>query len=255
VNDAYPAPDPAGPTGGPPRPGAAQRWNFLGLLVVLGVLFVVYPALHDLPAGTAAFLAVKVVVFLACGRIIFRGRGNVAAAVVLGVPVLAAGVAVLVVPQSARAPVATAGHVFGALFLGFAVVVMLRMIYRQREVSLDGVFGGISAYVLLAIGFAHAYAVMEAVAPGSFRADDASADHLRDPQRADFLFIMYSLLTQTTVGTDALAPASRTAQAIAAVQGVAGQFYLAIIVADLVGKRMSQVLTEQPSRPPGYRVR
>jgi hypothetical protein len=231
--------------------GTQRTWNFLGLLIVLGVLFVLYPAFHDYPAGPTVFTVVKVAVFLACVRVIFRSRGNAAVAVVLGVPLIAAGAGVLVVPEPARTPVATIGHVFGALFLGFTVVLVLRTIYREREVSLDGVFGGISAYVLLAVAFAHAYAVMEDAAPGSFRAAEGTDDQLRDPLRADFLFILYSLLTQTTVGTDALAPASRTAQAIAAVQGVVGQFYVAIIVADLVGKRMSQVLAEQPPRPPG----
>jgi hypothetical protein len=145
----------------------------------------------------------------------------------------------------------TAGHGFGALFFGFMVAVILRVLYRGQEVTLDGVFGGICGYVLLAVAFAHGYAVMEALAPGSFRPDEGSADEFRDPGSADFLFILYSLHTQTTAGIDALTPATRTAQAIAAVQGVIGQFYVAIIVADLVGKRMSQVLAEQPPRPPG----
>lgn len=234
-----------------PSPAAAGRWHFLGLLVTLAVLFVVYPSLHDLPAGPAAFLAVKAIVFMACGRVIFRGRGNVAVAAVLGAPVLAAGAALFFVPEAARAAVAAVGHLFGAAFLGFSVVVILRMVYRQKEVSLDGLFGGISAYVLLALAFAHAFAVMEVITPGSFRAAEGTVVQFRDPQRADFVFIMYSLLTLTTVGTDALAAASRTAQAIAAVEGVIGQFYIAIIVADLVGKRMSQVLAEQSSPPPG----
>jgi hypothetical protein len=248
TNDPQTGPNSAGMV---PTPAAAGRWHFLGLLVILAVLFVVYPGLHDLPAGPAAFLVVKVIVFAACGRVIFRGRGNVAVAAVLGAPVLAAAAALLVVPESARAAVATVGHLFGAAFLGFSVVVMLRMIYRQAEVSLDGVFGGISAYVLLAIAFAHAYAVMEVVSPGSFRPAEGTVVQFRDPQRADFVFIMYSVLTLTTVGTDALAATSRTAQAIAAVEGVIGQFYIAIIVADLVGKRMSQVLAAQSSPPPG----
>jgi hypothetical protein len=242
--------DPIGPPDWLPRLGAAHQWNFLGLLVVLGVLFVVYPTLHDLPAGPAAFLAVRVAVVLACFRVIFRGRGNLAAAVGLGGPMLAAGAADLVLPPTARGPVVAAGHGFGVLFIGFTVVVILRMIYRDRAVSLDGVFGGICGYVLLAMLFAHAYGVLEAVAPGSFRAAEGSPGGRWDPTRGDFEVVLFSLLTLTTVGSDVLTPASRTAQAIAAVEGVAGQFYIAIIVADLVGKRMSQVLAEQPPRPP-----
>ena len=46
--------------------------------------------------------------------------------------------------------------------------------------------------------------------------------------------------TMATVGYGDMAPASPSARGFAVVQAVLGQFYLAVVIADLVGKRVAQ---------------
>ena len=77
--------------------------------------------------------------------------------------------------------------------------------------------------------------------PGSFRGIDPGAGG----HRTHFLFTYFSFITLTTVGYGDITPGGDTARALALVESVAGQFYLAVLIADLVGKRVAQAVSAQ----------
>ena len=51
--------------------------------------------------------------------------------------------------------------------------------------------------------------------------------------------LYFSFATLTTVGYGDVAPASGPARSLSIAEAVVGQFYLAVLIADLIGKRVS----------------
>jgi hypothetical protein len=81
------------------------------------------------------------------------------------------------------------------------------------------------------------------VAPGSFGGLPPAAGG----PHAHFLLTYFSFVTLTTVGYGDITPAGDTARALAMIEAVAGQFYLAVLIAELVGKRLAQATS--PAHP------
>ena len=100
-------------------------------------------------------------------------------------------------------------------------------------------------YLLLGLGFAHLYCILKAAVPGSFRASDEILAQIRDEGRVHFQLTYFSFVTLTTVGYGDIAPAQEGARGLAVVEAMLGQFYMAVLLGELIGKRVSQVLSER----------
>ena len=75
--------------------------------------------------------------------------------------------------------------------------------------------------------------------------------HPIDPQPLFPILSYFSLITLSTVGYGDITPLSLQARLAAAAEGITGQFYLAILVARLVGMQMSQPSNQPPNQTPG----
>ena len=51
------------------------------------------------------------------------------------------------------------------------------------------------------------------------------------------------------MGYGDITPTGDTARSLSVVEAVTGQFYLAVLVAELIGKRVAQALTGNPAPP------
>ena len=111
----------------------------------------------------------------------------------------------------------------------YAIGVCLRRIITAREVDLDVIFGAAAVYLLLAVTWAVVFGIVEQLAPGSFALKQSASGG----QWIQFLY--YSLVTQTTLGYGDVTPISPVAQVWSALEATLGVFYLAILVARLVG--------------------
>jgi hypothetical protein len=63
------------------------------------------------------------------------------------------------------------------------------------------------------------------------------------------ILIYFSLTTLSTIGFGDITPLSLPARYAAIAEGITGQFYLAILVASLVGMRISRAATQSTSAP------
>jgi hypothetical protein len=227
------------------------RRRFLGPLIALGLLFVGYPALRGGFGGRVLYDVLLVVVLVTSLLIVFTKARHRLVGLLLAAPTLAGIVTGYAFPGLPRGPVVVAMHGFAALFFGFTVAVVLRTIYRERRVSQDSIYGAICGYLLIGVAFGHVYSLVEQVAPGSFRASDDLAAELRDPDRAHYVLTYFSVLTLMGAGFGDITPGTGTVRGVAVVEMVVGVFYVAVLIADLLSKRVSQVLAEQSPRPPG----
>jgi Ion channel len=138
-------------------------------------------------------------------------------------------------------------HVFMFAFFLFAAFAILRNVFRRREVSLDGVLAAVCGYLLAGAAFGNLYTVVELLHPGSFNFNSPIVQELHNWHSRRFLFGYFSLVTITSMGYGDVTPVSPAAASLTWMEAVFGQFYLAVVVAQLVGMR---IILESSGKPP-----
>jgi hypothetical protein len=110
---------------------------------------------------------------------------------------------------------------------------MLHFVFRERRLTVDGIFATVAAYLVVALLFAQVYLLMLTWNADSFVLPVAAAD--RAPHLLQIDMTYFSLVTLATVGYGDILPRSETARMMAMIEAVVGQFYVAVVVAAFVG--------------------
>src|SRR5262249_9976045 len=119
------------------------------------------------------------------------------------------------------------------LSAGVFVATMRRLledVFAPGAVSRDRLFGCVTVYVLIGLLWCHLYAIIAELSPGAFTGLEASSRTLRV---ADLAYFSFNLVT--TVALTNVLPVSRTAQMVVLLQEFAAVFYMAFVIARLVG--------------------
>jgi hypothetical protein len=127
------------------------------------------------------------------------------------------------------------------LFFGFVALTELRAVLRQRTVTRETISMSISVYLLFGLTWGFFYIVLFEFQPNAFSFGGAPTS---SELQITPILIYFSLTTIATVGYGDIAPPTLQARYAAVAEGIAGQFYLAILVARLVGMQMSQSAIE-----------
>jgi hypothetical protein len=120
----------------------------------------------------------------------------------------------------------------GALLLAI-VITILRQILAAPQVTLESIFGAISAYLIIGLMFSAFYAAMYFLNARHFFAHN-EAGNISD-------FQYFSFTTLTTLGYGDFTAAKSAGRAIAMLEAMTGQIFLTTLVAKLVA-------TFRPSR-------
>jgi hypothetical protein len=113
----------------------------------------------------------------------------------------------------------------------------LRAVLKQKEITREVISMSISTYLLLGLTCGLFYIVLHDLQPNAF--SFGSGGPLTEQQTIPIL-IYFSLTTLSTIGFGDITPITLRARYAAVAEGITGQFYLAILVARLVGMQMSQ---------------
>jgi hypothetical protein len=222
-----------------------MRWRFSVLLLTLLLLLVGYPLSHPFVESRLLFDVLLTLVFLAAATVVFQRRWSRFWGVLLGIPTLVLNWIGYTVPAAAQLPAAVGLHVCAALFLAFTTAVILLGVAEEKRISLDGLCGALGGYLLVGVLFGHLYCIAATVTADSFKGDAAPAPDL--PLGVlRFRLTYFSLITLTTVGYGDITPASDVARSLAVVEAVIGQFYIAVLIGQLVGLRVSQSTAGPP---------
>jgi hypothetical protein len=223
------------------------------LLAALIAAFAVRPLIGDTGASTALFGVALVLLLLVAlyninvdevvgerGRLLAQSRRRLIVGWVLATAAAGQRVAIFFV-QSRMLDLA--GSVCWLLFILFVTLGQLRSVLKQREVTGETICMAVSVYLLLGFTWALLYAIMFQVHPDSF--GGVTSGH-----PTEFLHIFpilgyFSLTTLSTIGFGDITPLTLQARYAAVAEGITGQFYLAILVARLVGMQMSQAASRQ----------
>lgn len=125
------------------------------------------------------------------------------------------------------------------LFFIVIVYLLLKQIATAREVNAEIILGSIIGYLLIGIIYSIFIAIIIDKDPGAFSMAHA---FVREPgESSDVSTPLYFVyVTLATVGYGDIVPLKPYARSIANLIAISGQFYIAIIVALLVGKFTSE---------------
>jgi hypothetical protein len=225
------------------------RRRYSVLLLAMFLVFVVHPLLGDIDLARWLYDLLFTAVFLAVFPVLFAHRGRRLAAVCLGLPTLVANWTGYAIPGVAPAPLAVFYHVAAAVFLGVTAAAILQTILGAKAISGDSLAGACCGYLLAGAAFGHLYCALEWVLPGSFRGPAELMSRLGDGYLRRPLLMYFSFTTLTTVGYGDIVPATPTARGLACLEAVIGQFYIAVVMAELIGLKVSQTVGGRRSDP------
>jgi hypothetical protein len=123
-------------------------------------------------------------------------------------------------------------------FVCYVLSVMMLNILKEKNVTRDTIFGSACVYMLFGFAFADLFVVSQIIEPQSFgQAIDIAPVGSEVKLVSDLSY--FSFVTLTTLGYGDLTPKTGTVQGLATLEAMLGQFYLAVLVARLVGLHLA----------------
>ncbi len=134
--------------------------------------------------------------------------------------------------------------------MAVSVFFVIGLVAKQRDVTADTVFGGICGYLLIGLVWSSIFSIIEHLTPGAFVIDGVAVSGLSEPTpgRRTFPQLTYfSFVTLTTLGYGDVAPITPQARTLSWLEAGAGQIYLAVLVARLVGLHIAHSMGRRAS--------
>ena len=164
--------------------------------------------------------------------------------IILVVPILVANWWSGLLPLQWTVYIASALYI---LFLCYISFFILRFIFETERISLDMIFAAICLYLYIGLIWMFIYIITEVSRPGSFSfATELPGDpeSLVHSLRSNFSYFSY--VTLSTLGYGDVTPLTRFARAWAILEALAGQFYLTLVVARLIGLAIANRRNDLP---------
>ena len=120
------------------------------------------------------------------------------------------------------------------------ILLLLVRVFRKGPVSGSRLQGAVAVYLLLGLGWAHAYVIFSRDHPHSFVTTESTP-----PTVAGWTY--FSFITLTTVGYGDIIPKAPVARMLAVGEALTGQLYLAVMLARLVALQVSSSI-ETPTQ-------
>lgn len=204
------------------------RQPSFAMVLVLAISLALYPFadvahwLHQLVQLLDIVAILMIVRVLRHSPVIFQSGW------IISLPLMVAQIAFMVAPKSSS--IALVLHALQVVFHGFAALALMSYVLRDYIITLDELFAIAAVYILLALMWASAYAVVLQL--------DASAIFINpsnNPKNyvsfADLVY--YSMTTLTSTGYGEITPVSPAARALSLLQQWLGVMFVAIVIARL----------------------
>ena len=210
-------------------------WRFAYLLGSLFLLILLHPLLAGHHWGPVLLdLFLSLVVIASVFAVSRQGATRMLFALLM-VPVLVARWLLYFIPSDW---VLVLGLGIGSVFIVLVAARILFYVVSQRSISTETILAALCVYLLFGVAWGLTYALLEQVTPGAFAFPQATPANAIQQQ-----LLYFSLVTLTTVGYGDISPQSPFAQALANLEAILGQIYLAVLVARLVGIQVAQSMT------------
>lgn len=207
------------------------RFQFLSILLI--VLFVVVPYFDY------SFLSdvVLSIVFFVALAAISEKRSLMFFTFGVGVAAMACAWAAL---WNVSIQLEIAANVFEIIFALIISYALLTHVFTAKIITRETVAGAICVYLFIGLLWSNIYSLHDIAQPDSF-SQRANVDELvyKNPHLRAAQFTYFSFVTLSTLGYGDITPQTRPARALAAMEAILGQLYLAVLIARLVGQQVS----------------
>ncbi len=234
----------------------ARHWRFVLVLLAAVLVSTGQPLVSDLIDGRMPF-DFSVALLIMAALLLTREPGtHRRTARALGVAAFISWCAAWLASDAYGSALLIVFQVLTACLFALTLGGIVRTILAGNATG-DAILAAVCGYLLLGIIWTLLYESIETAAPGSFRMElIAGDDHaVSAVDRSDLGY--FSFVTLSTVGFGDVLPTTRLTRTLAWIEAVAGQFYLAVLVAGLVGYRVSQgqrPANEASAQLPGERA-
>jgi voltage-gated potassium channel len=220
-----------------------EKHKHLLLLAATVVLIVIQPMVAY-EATSARIVHDLVVLVVAAGVlfVVFGEPWEKWVGVALAIPAVILTIALYTVPKGAAFGTQVAYHLVVALYFGFAVAVIVRDIFRRRAITSDEIFGALAGYLLFGIVWGSLYGLLDLIVPASFVVSPDVRWQLDDWHLRRALFNYVSFAVMATLGYSRVSPLTPLAHTLTWLEAIAAQFYLAVVIAQIVGTKIAQVV-------------
>jgi hypothetical protein len=224
------------------------RWSRYKYRILLASLLVLVVARPVMVNGFVSSLVVDGTYagLVLLSLVLTRRTANTIAATIMLTGALVSGYLVAITWETGTRHslvLAIVSYVFSFGFLCLLCATILRDVLTRPIVTEDGLCGALSVYLLIGTVWANVYTLLYIVDPRSF----ASAGDLPvvinvpfDLETCSAAFVYYSFVTLSTLGLGDIHPTSRLARSLSWMEAVAGQLYLAVLVARLVSLQVAR---------------
>jgi hypothetical protein len=214
-------------------PRDQQRDRNVALLVSLVVMFVLYPVMVKLDAIRFYRLIIVVELIVASISLGTKKRHSVLA-VAMGGPAILLQLFAFSSPSRGSLLIAA---ILTQVFLVFVIIVVYRQLWAPGKVTTDKLAAAVNVYLLLGLGWAFIYGLIALFDHGAFTTTTIDFHTLEEylHHGAEFVFVYFSFVTLTTLGYGDVLPATSAAQTATWMEAVAGQLFVAVTIARLVG--------------------
>jgi hypothetical protein len=134
-----------------------------------------------------------------------------------------------------------AADIWKGLILLLTAVLIVRRVLARPTVTIQSIYGALSAYLIVGLMFAAFYAAAQAFGTAPFFSDHQPANTQT--------FQYFSFTTLTTLGYGDFTAAGNDGRATAVIEALTGQVFLATLVARLVAAYRSPAQPDQPDQP------
>jgi hypothetical protein len=209
--------------GGRGRTGSSQRGGRYGLLLAVLIGTYLFSAFNGRHLATEVQIALfALVLLLAMRSSPLPGRWPL----VIGIVTTAGSAAAFGAALTGTSAGAGAADLWKALVLLLTAVMVVRRILAKPTVTMQSIYGALSAYLIVGLMFAACYAAIQQLDGTDFFAN-------RQPVNAQTLQY-FSFTTLTTLGYGDFTAAGSGGRSIAVLEALTGQIFMATLVARLV---------------------
>lgn len=204
-----------------------QRHPSAILLMVQLLGMVLYPFIEHTQAGPIFFNAFGIAVLGMTTYMVRRTPGYMWISASLAVPIIILLLLQIAFEMPQLLPWSSA---LEAIFYFYAAFSLVAYVMEDRIVTRDELFAAGATFTLLAWAFTHLFIMVQAIQPGTYAAAINASD---SRSWTELNYLSFALLSSTGIGD--VIPLTTPARALASVEMFVGQFYLAAVVARLIG--------------------
>lgn len=136
-----------------------------------------------------------------------------------------------------------ASQLLDLVFVFLIVLIILRKIFTADRVTKEVVSAAVCVYLLIGLFWAELYILLVLLEPNSFANIVANGQNVADIRYGSHVltrqFTYFSFVTLSTLGYGDITPITQQAKALASMEAIVGQLYIAVLIARLVSQQVT----------------